>query len=66
MDLQTSSHYQLTIRRPGHSEPDCIEVYYERPERHDDDVVHYFVGPDRFHVGIPDHLIGSDFEIEPI
>jgi hypothetical protein len=66
MDLQTSSHYQLTIHRPGFSEPDRIEVRYERRERHDDGEVYYFAGPDQFYLGIPDHLIGSDFEIEPI
>ncbi len=66
MDLQTSSHYQLIIHRPGYSEPERIEVRYERRERHDDDEVYYFAGPDQFYLGIPDYLIGSDFEIEPI
>ena len=66
MDLQTSSLYHLTIHRPGYSEPERIEVRYERSERHDDDEVYYFAGPDQFHLGIPDYLLGSDFEIEPI
>ena len=66
MDLQTSNHYQLTIYRPGDAEPELFEVEYERREWHEDGEVLYFVGPNRFHVGIPDRLFGSDFEIEPI
>ena len=66
MDLQTNSHYQLTIHRPGSTEPERIQVRYERRERHDDDLVHFLVGPDRFNLGIPDALIGSDFDIEPL
>ena len=35
-------------------------------ERHEGDEVYYFAGPDQFYLGLPDYLIGSDFEIEPI
>ncbi len=66
MNLQTGSHYQLIIHWPGFSEPERVEVEFKRREQHEDDDVFYFVGPDRFHVGIPNHLIGSDFEIESI
>ena len=48
MDLQTSSQYQVIIHRPGSSEPERIEVRYERRERHDNDEVCYFAGPDQF------------------
>jgi hypothetical protein len=65
MDFRKSGNYRLTINRPGISEPEQLDVRYDRLELLDGDEIHYFAGPNRFYVGIPVDLIGSEFEIAP-
>jgi hypothetical protein len=64
MDFETGGSYRLTISRDGYPDAD-MDVRYDGPEQHDGEEVHYFAGPGRFHLGIPEHLIGRDFRIEP-
>jgi hypothetical protein len=66
MNFDTGGNYRLTISREGYPDADEMDVQYDGQEHHDGEEVHYFAGPGRFHVGIPEHLIGSDFRIEPV
>lgn len=64
MNFERSGNYRLTISRDGYPDAD-MDVRYDRQEQHDGEEVHYFEGPGRFHLGIPEDLIGPDFRIEP-
>jgi hypothetical protein len=65
MDFEPSGTYRLTISRVGYPEAEQLDVRYDGQESHDGEDVYYFAGPGRFYLGIPRHLIGSDFRIEP-
>jgi hypothetical protein len=65
MDFEPSCIYRLTISRVGYSETEQLDVRYDGQEQLDGEEIHYFAGPDRFYLGIPEHLIGSGFRIEP-
>jgi hypothetical protein len=65
MDFEPSGSYRLTISRVGYPEAEQLDVRYDGQESHDGEDVYYFAGPGTFYLGIPGHLIGSDFRIEP-
>lgn len=65
MEFEKSGNYRLIISSDGHPDANEMDVRYDGPEHHDGEEVHYFEGPGRFYLGIPEHLIGSDFRIEP-
>jgi hypothetical protein len=65
MDFEPSGTYRLTISHVGYSEPEQLDVRYDGQEQLDGEDIHYFAGPGSFYLGIPEHLIGSGFRIEP-
>jgi hypothetical protein len=65
VDFEESGTYRLTISRVGYPDAERLDVRYDGQQSHDGEHVHYFAGPGRFYLGIPEQLIGSDFRIEP-
>jgi hypothetical protein len=64
MDFELRGTYRLTISRVGYNEIEQLDVRYDGHQQLDGEDIYYFAGPERFYLGIPEHLIGSGFDID--